>query len=58
MMTSARFVIRKMTTDKVPAELQGVRGTALCTSFDHTKEEALLQASAADSTANPAWFDD
>ena len=38
------LMIRKMTTDKVLAALQGVGGTVLRTSFDHTKEEALRQA--------------
>src|SRR5262249_53545258 len=32
------LLIRKMTTDKVLADLQGVGGTVLRTSFDHTKE--------------------
>ena len=42
---AALFVlIRKMTTDKVLAALQGVGGTVMRTSFDHTKEEALRQA--------------
>src|SRR5215468_9111715 len=47
------LLIRKMTTDKVLAELQGVGGTVLRTSFDHTKEEALRQALAAHTAANP-----
>ncbi len=38
------LLIRKMTTDKVLADLQGVGGTVLRTSFDHTKEEALRTA--------------
>lgn len=42
---AALFVlIRKLTADKVLADLQGVGGTVLRTSFDHTKEEALRQA--------------
>ena len=42
---AALFVlIRKMTTDKVLADLQGVGGTVMRTSFDHTKEEALRDA--------------
>jgi uncharacterized membrane protein len=42
---AALFVlIRKMTTDKVLADLQGVGGTVMRTSFDHTKEEALREA--------------
>jgi uncharacterized membrane protein len=38
------LLIRKMTTDKVLADLQGVGGTVMRTSFDHTKEEALRSA--------------
>jgi uncharacterized membrane protein len=48
------LLIRKMTTDKVLAALQGVGGTVLRTSFDHTKEEALRQALAAHTAAAPA----
>jgi uncharacterized membrane protein len=48
------LLIRKMTTDKVLAALQGVGGTVLRTSFDHTKEEALRQALAAHTASNPA----
>jgi uncharacterized membrane protein len=48
------LLIRKMTTDKVLAGLQGVGGTVLRTSFDHTKEEALRQALAAHTASNPA----
>ena len=48
------LLIRKMTTDKVLAELQGVGGTVLRTSFDHTKEEALRAALAAHTAADPA----
>jgi uncharacterized membrane protein len=56
---AALFVlIRKLTADKVLAELKGVGGTVLRTSFDHTKEEALRQAlasaQAAGAQANPA----
>jgi uncharacterized membrane protein len=52
---SALFLlIRKMTADKVLAALQGVGGTVMRTSFDHTKEEALRQALAAHTAANPA----
>jgi uncharacterized membrane protein len=47
------LLIRKMTTDKVLAALQGAGGTILRTSFDHAKEEALRQALAAH-TAAPA----
>ena len=48
------LLIRKMTTDKVLAELQGVGGTVLRSSFDHTKEEQLRQALAAHTAATPA----
>ena len=48
------LLIRKMTADKVLAALQGVGGTVLRTSFDHTKEEALRQALTAHTAANPA----
>jgi uncharacterized membrane protein len=45
------LLIRKMTTDKVLQDLQGVGGTVLRTSFDHTREEALRQALAAHTAA-------
>ncbi len=48
------LLIRKMTTDKVLADLQGVGGTVLRSSFDHTKEEALRQALAGVVAAQPA----
>ncbi len=38
------LLIRKMTTDKVIAELQGVGGKVLRSSFDETKEDALQAA--------------
>jgi uncharacterized membrane protein len=38
------LLIRKMTTDKVLAHLEGTGGTVLRTSFDHTNEEALRAA--------------
>jgi len=38
------LLIRKMTTDKVAAALQGTGGTVLRSSFDETKEEALQAA--------------
>ena len=38
------LLIRKMTTDKVLADLEGVGGTVMRTSFDHTKEQALRDA--------------
>jgi len=47
------LLIRKMTTDKVLAALQGVGGTVLRTSFDHTKEQALRDALAAHAAAQP-----
>src|SRR6516165_2791995 len=45
------LLIRKMTTDKVLAALQGVGGTVIRTSFDENKEEALRTALA---TATPS----
>jgi uncharacterized membrane protein len=48
------LLIRKMTTDKVLAALQGVGGKVMQTSFDHTKEEALREALAgAQAAAGP-----
>jgi uncharacterized membrane protein len=41
------LLISKMTTDKVLEDLQGVGGTVLRTSFDHTKEQALRDTLAA-----------
>jgi uncharacterized membrane protein len=38
------LLIRKMTTDKVLADLKGVGGTVVSTSFDHAKEEELKAA--------------
>jgi len=38
------LLIRKLTTDKVLADLKGVGGSVLRTSFDHTKEDALRAA--------------
>jgi uncharacterized membrane protein len=38
------LLIRKMTTDKVLAELRGAGGTIMRSSFDETKEEALREA--------------
>jgi uncharacterized membrane protein len=38
------LLIRKMTTDKVLADLKGVGGTVMRTSFDETKESALREA--------------
>jgi uncharacterized membrane protein len=48
------LLIRKMTADKVLVALQGVGGTVMRSSFDHTKEEALRQALAAHTAAHPA----
>ena len=45
------LLIRKMTTDKVLADLKGVGGTLMRTSFDETKEAALREALAAHATA-------
>lgn len=41
------LLIRKMTTDKVLADLRGVGGVLMSTSFDETKEAALREALAA-----------
>jgi len=38
------LLVRKMTTDKVLADLKGVGGTVVRTSFDETKEAALREA--------------
>jgi uncharacterized membrane protein len=38
------LLIRKMTTDRVLADLKGVGGTVMRTSFDETKEAALREA--------------
>ncbi len=38
------LLIRKMTADKVLADLKGVGGKVLRTSFDHTQETALREA--------------
>jgi uncharacterized membrane protein len=52
------LLIRKMTTDKVAAALQGTGGTVLRSSFDETKEEVLqaalagVQAAASHAPAN------
>jgi uncharacterized membrane protein len=52
------LLIRKMTTDKVLAALQGSGGKVLRSSFDETKEEAVRAAlagiQAADTTATAA----
>src|SRR5262249_3084122 len=45
------LLIRKMTTDKVLADLRGVGGTLMRTSFDETKEAALRDALAAHAEA-------
>jgi uncharacterized membrane protein len=48
------FVLeRKMTGDKVLAELKGVGGRVLQTSLDHTREEALRKALAGEAAAAP-----
>jgi uncharacterized membrane protein len=52
--TAALFLlIRKMTTDKVLEDLQGVGGTVMRTSFDHTREQALRDALAAHAAIAP-----
>lgn len=38
------LLVRRMTTDKVLADLRGVGGTVIRTSFDETKEAALRDA--------------
>lgn len=48
------LLIRKMTTDKVVAELRGTGGTILRSSFDETKEATLRQALADVEAARPA----
>ncbi|MQT13567.1 DUF1269 domain-containing protein [Segnochrobactrum spirostomi] len=51
---AALFVlVRKFTADKVLADLEGVGGTVLRTSFDHTQEEALRAALAGVKAAVP-----
>jgi uncharacterized membrane protein len=47
------LLVRKMTTDKVLAALQGEGGTVLRTSFDETKEEALRTALAGATQSSP-----
>ena len=44
------LLIRKMTTDKVLADLKGIGGVLMQTSFDETKEAALREALAAAQT--------
>ena len=48
------LLIRKMTTDKVLAALQGEGGTVIRTSFDESKEEALRTALAGAASSAPA----
>lgn len=48
------LLIRKMTTDKVLAALQGSGGTIMQSSFDETKDEAIKEALAAASKLAPA----
>jgi len=47
------LLIRKMTTDKVLASMKGVGGKVLRTSFDQTRENALRDAIADASAAQP-----
>src|SRR5215813_176054 len=48
------LLIRKMTTDKVLAALQGEGGVVIRTSFDESKEEALRTALAGAASSAPA----
>jgi uncharacterized membrane protein len=48
------LLVRKMTTDKVLADLEGVGGTVMRTSFDETKEAALREALAGHAEAAEA----
>jgi len=48
------LLIRKMTADKVLAAVQGIGGTVMRTSFDHTKEQTLRDALAAHAATQPA----
>ena len=48
------LMIRKMTADKVLEAVQGIGGTVMRTSFDHTKEQALRDALAAHAAAQPS----
>jgi uncharacterized membrane protein len=48
------LLVRKMTTDKVLADLEGVGGTVMRTSFDETKEAALREALAGHAKAAEA----
>jgi uncharacterized membrane protein len=48
------LLIRKMTADKVLADLKGVGGVVMRTSFDEAKERQLREALAAAQTAAPA----
>jgi uncharacterized membrane protein len=47
------LLLRKVTTDKVLAELKGVGGKVLRTSFDRTRENALREAIAAAGVGQP-----
>ncbi len=52
---AALFVlVKKITIDKVLADLQGVGGTVLRTSFDKTQEEAIRAALAGNPAQTPA----
>lgn len=48
------LLIRKMTADKVLADLKGVGGTLMRTSFDETKEAQLREALAAGASTEAA----
>ena len=47
------LLIRKVTADKVLADLKGMGGKVLRTSFDHTQEDALREALAGVTPAQP-----
>src|ERR1700751_2684538 len=51
------LLVRKMTTDKVLADLKGVGGTVIRTSFDHAKENALKEALAGHVPTEPVKAD-
>jgi uncharacterized membrane protein len=48
------LLIRKVTADKVLAELKGIGGTVMHTSFDENKEALLREALAAQTADKPA----
>jgi uncharacterized membrane protein len=48
------LLIRKVTADKVLADLRGIGGVLISTSFDETKEAAIREALAAHVASEPA----